>query len=285
MRIRRSVDTSQIEDRRGLSPTAIGGGGIGVVGLVIYLLVTLLGGGSATSALFPVNQLPGPAAAGSGEPLNCTNGADTNDACFVAAVVNDVQDTWRRQFASQGRHYTPTKLVLFTGSTPSGCGQASSATGPFYCPADAKVYLDLGFFRELRTRFGAPGDFAQAYVVAHEFGHHVQDLLGTSDRVSRAQARNNSEANALSVRLELQADCYAGVWAHNTTAQLDPGDFKEGIDAAAAVGDDRLQREAGVRVNPETWTHGSSAERVSWFERGAQRGEPADCDTFAASSP
>jgi predicted metalloprotease len=200
-------------------------------------------------------------------------------------VVDDVQDRWRQDFADSGRTYQTTKLVIFDGQTQTGCGLGSSDTGPFYCPADRKVYLDLGFFRELGQRFDAPGDFAQAYVIAHEFGHHVQTLLGTEGRMREEQQRRPSEANELSVRLELQADCYAGVWAHSAYEEnlLETGDVEEGLTAAAAVGDDRIQRSAGRDVDPETWTHGSSAQRVQWFKAGYQNGDPAACDTFAGS--
>jgi predicted metalloprotease len=262
---------------------AVGGGGVGIVGLVIVVIYALAGGGGSGAA-DALRQLQAPSSATQdAQPLSCPKEADTNNACFVAAVVNDVQETWATIFADGNQQYRTTKLVLFTDSTSSGCGEASVATGPFYCPADGKVYLDLGFFQELRSRFGAPGDFAQAYVVAHEFGHHVQDLLGTSDRVSRDAQRRPGQANTLSRSLELQADCFAGVWAHETSAQLDASDFNEALDAAKAVGDDRLQRQAGQRVNPETWTHGSSAERMSWFRRGAAAGNPDDCDTFSAA--
>jgi predicted metalloprotease len=283
MRLGGGVDTSQVEDRRGLGPVAIGGGGLGIVGLLVVLLVNVLGGGGTGGGASnnPFSELQGGSSATGSTSLQCDRGPDTSTACFVTAVVNDVQRTWEREFQSQGRRYQPTKLVLFSGSTQSGCGYASSSTGPFYCPVDSKVYLDLGFFDELKTRFGAPGDFAQAYVVAHEFGHHVQNLLGTSQKVSTAERRDPSHANEWSVRLELQADCFAGVWAHDTSAQLDPGDFREGLDAAASVGDDRLQRQAGQRVNPDSWTHGSSDERMQWFQRGGSQGDPADCDTFS----
>ena len=175
--------------------------------------------------------------------------------------------------------------MLVTNATQTGCGAASSATGPFYCPADSKVYLDVGFFRELRDRFGAPGDFAQAYVIAHEFGHHVQNLLGISDDVSQAQQDDQSHANALFVKLELQADCLAGVWAHSAYEQnlLEQGDIQEDLDAAAAVGDDRLQREATGRIDRESWTHGSSAQRVRWFRTGYRFGDPNACDTFGSA--
>jgi len=201
MRLRGNVDTSQIEDRRGSRRgVAIGGGGLGIVGVVLAIVFTLAGGGNSADVL---RQLEAPSATSTdSQPLNCPNGAQTNTACFVTAVVNDVQATWSDIFANSGRHYQDTKLVLYTDATSSGCGPANSAVGPFYCPADRKVYLDLGFFQELRDRFGAPGDFAQAYVIAHEFGHHVQNLLGTSDRVYRAEQQNRGNANALSVRAE-----------------------------------------------------------------------------------
>lgn len=285
MRLGGRVDTSQIEDRRGSRRgVALGGGGLGIAGLILALVLGLSSGGDGGVADV-LRQLEAPTTATEDSaPLSCPNDAETNTACFVTAVVNDVQSTWDDLFAQAGRTYKPTKLVLFSQATSSGCGPANAATGPFYCPADRKVFLDLGFFQELRNRFGAPGDFAQAYVIAHEFGHHVQNLLGTSDEVYRAEQRNSSRANELSVRLELQADCYAGVWAANTSAQPDPQDFREALDAASAVGDDRLQKQAGQRVNRETWTHGSSAQRMRWFERGEQSGRPADCDTFNATS-
>ena len=274
MRMRGRVNTGQIEDRRGSRRgLAVGGGGLGIAGVVLAIVLSLAGGGGG-AGLDVLRQLEAPSSTTeNSEPLDCPQDADTNTACFVTAVVNDVQATWSRIFRSEGKRYEPTKLVLFSDETSSGCGPANSATGPFYCPADSLVYLDLGFFQELRDRFGAPGDFAQAYVVAHEFGHHVQDLLGAPVGRSKAQ----------SVRIELQADCYAGVWAHETSAQLDAQDFDEALDAAASVGDDRLQKQAGQRVNPDTWTHGSSDQRMSWFQRGAANGRPEDCDTFSDS--
>jgi predicted metalloprotease len=277
MRVRGRVNTGQIEDRRGSrTGLAVGGGGIGIVGLVLALVFTLAGGGDGGSALDALRQLQPPGAATQdSEPLTCPDGAETSNACFVAAVVNDVQATWKDIFARQGRPYEETKLVLFSNATSTGCGNASSATGPFYCPADHKVYLDLGFFQELKDRFGAPGDFAQAYVIAHEFGHHVQNLLGAMKRAQRG-------GNEASIRLELQADCYAGIWAHETEVQPDVHDFDEALDAAAAVGDDRLQKQAGQQVNRETWTHGSSAQRMQWFRTGADSGDPAVCDTFSS---
>jgi predicted metalloprotease len=204
---------------------------------------------------------------------------------FVGFVVDDVQDFWRADFSSDGRTYETTKIVLFDQATQSGCGLADASTGPFYCPADHKVFLDLGFFQELASQFGAPGDFAQAYVIAHEFGHHVQTLLGTEQRMREEADKHPSEANELSVRLELQADCYAGVWAHQARQEnlVETGDVDEALRAASSVGDDRIQRSAGQRVNPETWTHGSAAQRSQWFRTGYESGDPRACDTFSAS--
>jgi len=196
--------------------------------------------------------------------------------------LNDAQSTWSQILPSQGAQYRHAKLVLFRDSIDSACGLAQSATGPFYCPEDEKVYIDLGFYDELKQRFGAPGDFAEAYVLAHEIGHHVQKLLGIEGKVRAAQQQNPQAANQLSVRLELQADCFAGVWGHSTQQRniLEAGDVDEGLKAAAAVGDDRLQRMSSGRVNPESFTHGSSAQRMQWFQRGFQDGTIASCNTF-----
>jgi len=207
------------------------------------------------------------------------HGAD-DPAHFVAFVLDDTQATWERELAARGAHYRHAKLVLYTDATQTGCGYGDAATGPFYCPADERVYIDLGFYRELSQRLGARGEFAQAYVVAHEVGHHVQKLLGISDRVP---SRSRGETSA-SVRLELQADCFAGIWAHSTNERnlLEAGDIDSAIGAAKAVGDDRLQRQASGVVSPEKWTHGSSAERARWFKRGFDTGSIDACDTFAA---
>jgi predicted metalloprotease len=291
MRWKRGRGRGQIEDRRGEGVGGLGSGGSGfpiplpvgggIGGILVALLLVvlfstgLLGGGSGGSD-----------GAGSGTgKLSGAPDADTDLDEFIGFVVDDVQRWWQRDFATDGRTYRFTKLVLFEGQTRSGCGLASSETGPFYCPEDRKVYLDLGFFRELRDRFQASGDFAEAYVVAHEFGHHVQMLLGTQEHVQEEQRTHPSEANELSIRLELQADCYAGVWAHSAYQQdlLQTGDVEEALTAAASVGDDRIQRSAGGDVNPETWTHGSSAQRVKWLKIGFQSGDAASCDTFSAS--
>ena len=201
---------------------------------------------------------------------------------FVTFVLNDAQNTWTQMLPSQGVQYHHAKLVLFRDSIDSACGLAQSVTGPFYCPEDEKVYIDLGFYDELKQRFGAPGEFAEAYVLAHEIGHHVQKLLGIEGKVEAARQRNPQQANQLSVRLELQADCFAGVWGHSTQERniLEPGDVDAGLKAAAAVGDDRLQRMSRGTVNPESFTHGTSAQRMEWFQRGFQGGTIASCNTF-----
>ena len=205
---------------------------------------------------------------------------------FESVVLADTEETWHTVFAEQGAQYQEPTLVLFTGRVNSACGMATAAVGPFYCPGDQQVYIDLSFFNDLSRRHGAPGDFAQAYVVAHEIGHHVQTLLGVSQRVQRAKrGRGEAGSNALSVRQELQADCFAGLWAHAAKvdrALLDPGDLEEALRAASAIGDDRLQREAGGRVVPDSFTHGTSEQRVRWFRRGFESGEMAACDTFGA---
>ena len=203
---------------------------------------------------------------------------------FVSVVLADTEDTWQQIFREQGGTYREPTLVLFSGRVNSACGMASAAVGPFYCPRDQQLYIDLSFFNDLRVRHGAPGDFAQAYVVAHEVGHHVQTLLGISKQVQEAgRGKSKAAVNALSVRQELQADCFAGLWGHaanNNRQLLDPGDLEEALRAATAIGDDRLQREAGGQVVPDSFTHGSSAQRVEWFRRGFDTGNIADCDTF-----
>jgi uncharacterized protein len=293
MRWRRSPgDDSGIEDRRGaggggsfgrIPGGRIGGGigGAGIVGLIVALLVVFLGGGGGRAFDIGTGIDSPPEAQPATE--NVVDDGPDPLADFVKFVNRDVQEHWDAYFAAAGQRYRPGALVLFTGAVGTACGNASSAVGPFYCPADLKVYLDLGFFRELERRFGAPGDFAQAYVIAHELGHHVQNLLGTMGAVQVAQRRDPSSANELSVRLELQADCYAGVWAHSAFQenQLEEGDLEEGLNAAASVGDDRILQQAGARVDRETFTHGSSQERRDWFLRGFEEGTIAACDTFA----
>ena len=289
------TDESGIEDRRGQSPRTgmqfpggamgKGAGGLGIVGVIVVLLFAFLGGSGGGGFDIPnsgLDQFPTQPAA-TGNDVGNGPDPDENLKAFVAFVVRDVQTSWDRAFTAAGRRYQSTVLVLFTGGVNTACGAASSAVGPFYCPADLKVYLDLAFFRELRDRFGAPGDFAQAYVIAHEFGHHVQNLLGISTEVSQEQRRDPGSANELSVRLELQADCLAGVWAHSAYENdlLEEGDLEEGLAAAAAVGDDRLQQQAGGSIDRESFTHGSSAQRTAWFQRGFEGGDVSSCDTFS----
>jgi predicted metalloprotease len=271
--------SSDLEDRRG-SSGGFGGGGmrIGLGGAAVLLVLSLifkqnffalLGDGGATGS---------PTVSG---PVQSTPEED-KEVQFVSFVLDDAQATWSRLFQDRGKTYEHAKLVLFRDAIQSACGYAQTATGPFYCPGDERVYIDLGFYDELQRRFGAPGDFAQAYVLAHELGHHVQRLLGTEAQVREEQQRNPDAGNDLSVRLELQADCYAGVWGHETQQRdiLDPGDVEEGLRAAAAVGDDRIQKMSGQAVTPEAFTHGSSEQRMSWFRRGFESGRPENCDTF-----
>jgi predicted metalloprotease len=266
--------SDNIEDRRGVGVPVVAGGGLGT--LVILLLALYFG---LDPGVLLQTDAPGP---GPGAPTASPGHDEVRD--FVAVVLADTEDTWRELFRRMNREYRDPKLVLFTGGVESACGMAGAAVGPFYCPADHKLYLDLDFFRALRDRFGAPGDFAQAYVIAHEVGHHVQTLLGISEAVmARRQRVDSATANALSVRQELQADCYAGVWAHHahrTRQVLEAGDLEEALAAAAAIGDDRLQGQARGRVAPESFTHGTSAQRVRWFKQGFTSGDVRGCDTF-----
>jgi uncharacterized protein len=283
MRWRDARRSSNVEDRRGMS----GGTGVRVGGgaVVLFAIVYFLLGGDPSAILSSLSDGGGPVTQQA--PGGATGTPTDEGGEFVAAVLGDTEDTWVPLFAAMGRRYQAPTLVLFTDAVQSACGTNSAAVGPFYCSGDAKVYIDLSFYRELRDRFGAPGDFAQAYVIAHEVGHHVQNLLGISDQVhQRMSGASEAQANALSVRLELQADCFAGIWGHAAQAQrnlLEPGDLEEGLTAAAAIGDDRLQRQAGGRVNPESWTHGSSDQRVRWLKRGLESGAIDQCDTFAAT--
>ena len=281
-------------DRRGqAAPAGYGGRGLGGipipvgggVGAVILLVVVVFAFQLCSGGGFDIPSSPdlgGADQAPAGDSGPARQGTLVE---FVDAVFDDIQTTWDQDiFRPAGRSYRDTSLVLFTDRTGSGCGVASAETGPFYCPADGLVYLDLGFFRELDRRFGAPGDFAQAYVLAHEVGHHVQTLLGTNAAVQRESRQNPSERNELSVRLELQADCFAGVWAASAYARdvLVPGDLEEALTAAAAVGDDRIQEQTQGRIDPESFTHGTSEQRVTWFRTGFDSGDPNACDTFDA---
>jgi predicted metalloprotease len=269
--------------RRGALPVA--GGGLGLVGVLVFLALQVLGGGGATFDV-PTGFDPS-VRAPSGEPIPASQDPERDLRDFSAYVFSNAQDRWQQTFAEQGREYRRAKLVLYRDAVDTGCGSASSAVGPFYCPADQRVYLDLSFYRDMEQRLGARGDFAWAYVIAHEVGHHVQKLLGISDRVRTLQAQDRDQANALSVRLELQADCYAGVWARSVfkAGDLEDGDLEEAFTAAEAVGDDRLQRQARGEVNPDTFTHGTSEQRLTWFRAGQTTGEPAACDTFSKDSP
>jgi len=285
--------SSDIEDRRGDSGGGgggfgIGGGGIGIVGFIILLVISLVTGHNFLGAFF-----------GGGQPTQQVeqqqqtpeeSAAEDRDAHLVSFTLDDVQKTWTQIFQQEGwPAYRHAKLVLFRGATYSGCGTAQAATGPFYCPNDQKVYIDLDFWDDLRRFGGSTADFAQSYVIAHELGHHVQNLTGTERRMRQLQQQEPSEENHLSVDLELQADCYAGVWGHAAAEPghagkekgvVQPGDVDEALSAAAAVGDDHLQKMAGRAVSPENWTHGSSQQRKTWFMRGFDSGDPAACNTF-----
>jgi predicted metalloprotease len=283
--------SSDVEDRRGSGGGGFGGLGggapIGCGGAIILLVLSLIFHKNFFALLGTGDnqtQVAGPAAGT--KPVSETP-AEHQEAEFVTFVLNDTQATWQTILSQQGNaSYRHAKLVLFRDSTDSGCGYAQGASGPFYCPEDEKVYIDLAFYDELKQRFGASGDFAQAYVIAHEVGHHVQKIVGIEAKVHQAMENDPRRAKQYSVRLELQADCYAGIWAHSTQQRnlLEAGDVEEGLNAAAAVGDDRLQRMSGRSVNPDSFTHGSSAQRSEWFKRGFQSGNMSDCDTFASGA-
>ena len=296
------VDVSGVEDRRGVGSGSglgggalVGGGGLGIVGVLAYLFFGVLGGsgggGPALGGTVPGStSVNGAAASESREELqqrcNTEGALDRYTDCRIIKVYNVADEVWRDEFARRGVEYRPPKLAFFRRATSTDCGQASASTGPFYCPADERIYFDLDFLRQLQDRFGAEGQFAQAYIVAHEFGHHLQRITGTEQGVRRLQQQNPSQRNALSVRLELQADCYAGVWSKLADQRGEDGialreqDIAEAVDAAEAVGDDNIQRTTQGRVNPESWTHGSSQDRREWFLRGLRTGDVAACDTF-----
>ena len=265
-----------LEDRRGM-----GRAGMGIGGTAVVLILSLLFGRNLFN---DIGVSPSTAVTSNGELSAADSAREEPEVVFVSQVLDDAQRTWAEVLPKFGAQYHDAKLVLFRDATQTGCGTGQTAMGPFYCPLDEKVYVDLGFYDELREKFGAPGDFAQAYVIAHELGHHVQHLLGTDEKVRQAEQSDPATANQYSVRLELQADCYAGVWG-NTAQQrnlLSPGDVQEGLTAAASVGDDRILQKAGRSVNTDSFTHGSAAQRESWFRRGFESGDPRQCDTFAA---
>ena len=282
--------SSNVEDTRG------GGGGmrglpvgrVGGVGFVVTLVAVYFIGGPQAALNMLSEAAQGPAGAPATGPVGAgprpQPAADDVQSQFVSAMLGSTEDVWAELFRAQGRQYVAPVLTMFSNGVRTACGEASSAVGPFYCPPDRKVYIDLSFFNEL-ARMGGPGDFAQAYVIGHEVGHHVQNLLGIEERVRQLQAKSSEQRrNLLQVRVELQADCYAGVWAYHANQAhhvLEPGDVDEGIAAAQAIGDDTLQRNAGRNVTPDAFTHGSSAERTRWLQRGLKRGDPNDCDTFA----
>jgi predicted metalloprotease len=270
--------SSNIEDRRGFGGRA----GLGIGGSAVVLILSLLFGRNLFNDIGVSPGVASTRAAGGGlTPAD--SAAEEPEVRFVGHVLDDAQSTWAQVLPKYGARYHDAKLVLFRDMTDTGCGTGQAAMGPFYCPLDEKVYIDLGFYDELRTKFGAKGDFAEAYVIAHELGHHVQHLLGTDAKVREAQQSNPGSANQLSVKLELQADCYAGVWGKSAQQRgvLDPGDVEEGLNAAAAVGDDRILARAGRGVNTESFTHGSAAQRTTWFRKGFDSGDPRACDTFA----
>jgi len=283
MRLDQEDESGNIEDRRGFSVSrGLAGGGIGTVVLVLIAMFF----GVDPSAILQNN--PQTHVSEPQPPTSGPSGARDEGREFVARILGSTERTWGEIFQRGGREYVQPKLVLFSGAVQSACGFAQAAAGPFYCPNDQKVYIDLSFYRELRNRFQAPGDFAQAYVVAHEVGHHVQNLLGIMGKVQALQARSGErEANALSVRLELQADCLAGIWANFANRErhiLESGDVEEGLNAAAQIGDDTLQKRAQGYVVPEGFTHGSAEQRVRWFRRGIESGDLKRCDTFAGGS-
>jgi predicted metalloprotease len=274
--------SSNVEDRRGMGMV---GGGLGIGGIVIALIAYFLG--VDPGVVTEVAQQVAPERTGGQESSEVPRGTPSDETGqFVAKVLGSTEDVWGSVFRQSRMQYRAPTLVLYDGQVRSACGMGQVAMGPFYCPGDEKLYIDLAFFRDLQTRFRAPGDFAQAYVIAHEVGHHVQKLTGAFQRMEDARASPQAERNRISVRMELQADCYAGVWGHHAGSlnQLDSGDIAEALNAATAIGDDRLQKQAQGRVVPESFTHGSSEQRVRWFRRGLESGRPQDCDTSAASA-
>jgi uncharacterized protein len=281
--------SDNLEDARDSAGPRMGGArGVGLGSIVIALLASWMFGINPMTVLGIIGNGAPTSSVQAPRPAGHTGAVNDPAAKFVATVLADTEDVWRAQFQQMNAKYPEPKLVLFRGSYPTACGQGESAMGPFYCPGDQKVYIDLGFFETMKTRLGAPGDFAQAYVVAHEIGHHVQNVLGISGKVDAMRGRiSQVEQNALSVRLELQADCFAGVWAHTSQRSkgwLEQGDLEEALNAASQIGDDTLQKQAQGRVVPESFTHGSSAQRMTWFKRGLQSGDTKQCNTFTNSN-
>jgi predicted metalloprotease len=278
MRWRRGSRSENLEDRRADGGRRVGAPSIGLGGLLLLLAASYFFGQDLITPVLEQTQTQVPVDSLPGAPPTETTPEEEERVEFVSFVLDDLQETWSRILPD----YQPAKLVLFRGAIRSGCGSAQSAMGPFYCPLDQKVYIDLAFYEELHRRFGAPGDFAQAYVIAHEIGHHLQKQLGIEEQVRRLQRARPDAANGLSVRMELQADCFAGVWGHSTARRdiLESGDVEEGLNAAAAIGDDRIQRQTTGEIQPEAFTHGSSEQRVAWFRRGLETGDPNQCDPF-----
>ncbi|MBU0604578.1 MAG: neutral zinc metallopeptidase [Gammaproteobacteria bacterium] len=293
MRLDDGRESGNIEDRRGARGRGmLGGGGRRIgVGTIVLALVAMYFGVDPSVVLNMGAGEPELSQQASGAPGVQDSGSREDDALarFTSRVLADTEDTWGELFRAGGARYREPRLVLYTGGTRTACGTGQAAMGPFYCPGDEKVYLDLGFYRELQARFSAPGDFAQAYVIAHEVGHHVQKLLGIAEKVQRAKARSGErEGNQLQVRMELQADCFAGIWAHHANrsrAILEQGDVEEALRAASAIGDDTLQQQAQGYAVPESFTHGSAEQRMRWFRRGLDGGDLKTCDTFAVSAP
>lgn len=287
MRLDDEQESGNIEDRRGMGMPGGRAGGIGIGTIILALAASYFFGVDPAAVIGVATQLQGGGAPIQSMPAHKPP-ADDEMARFVGKVLGSTERTWQAQFQRMGRRYEDPKLVLFSGATPTACGTGQTAMGPFYCPLDRKVYIDLAFYQELKDRFHAPGDFAQAYVIAHEVGHHVQNLLGISDKVHNAQqhAHSGAQANALSVRLELQADCLAGVWAAQANEArhiLESGDVEEALAAASAIGDDRLQKQARGTIVPDAFTHGTSEQRVRWFKRGIESGDMNWCNTFQAA--
>jgi hypothetical protein len=284
VRWRKLEASDNVQDRRGMGGKAAAGlGGAGLIGVILAVVFSLLGGGGAGGQVDDLLNQVAPAENPSGSQPPEFEGVDESED-FVRRVLGSTETTWEGIFSGSGRQYQPATLVLFTGGTQSACGGAQSAIGPHYCPVDTSVYIDLDFFGEMQQRFGAgEAEFAQAYVIAHEIGHHVQNELGIMSQVSRLQQEDPENANELSVKLELQADCLAGIWAHNLYQRedvLQQGDVQAALDAAAAVGDDNIQRQTTGQVSPESWTHGSSEQRMEWFTTGYESGDPNQCNTF-----